>query len=798
MIEFYKISKEKYNQIQDNNGLKENIYIIEDTGDMYVGCKIISKNLLKATDLYSYLNNIIDIQYSEVEEDNRKCIRFIDTVNVKYDKIAFKENTQYSISMDCKTVNRTDSNTTGSVLFVFFYTDGTESRAISLNSNTGWTHKTAKSAQNKTISAIGLVSCNHSNWCYIDIDTFQLQEGNPTKYEPYHEPYIKGIRMSSNHKIVDKLPNFNDAESGIIYISSDNRTVIKTDDSNNWIDILLDVDDLPSKNSANLLSSGGSFNKLMSKIDKDEVYKIQSSTGMPAKIINQIPGEKLKKCIVHGSDLVKWLINEETDRTQTLNGLTLNYKAPHEVIINGTSTRGGTYFKIYYDLSDLSINLRKRPKYIYIAVITENDNGKLKEISTSLNGNYTNIDFSFMTGIYFKKLIFWQSIGNGSTFEQESCHPLIHGTVGNLDYRIMNPSVLRNVQVLSGDLNIQYSIGNSYDIIIKAQEITEDTVIRLLDMEEGDFIKGVKVAATFNYPSSISSIASMKLRLYDKYGNELRTTPGFSNGIASVSFTSNMSTKIVVEAVIKAGTLTSDLQAMVRLVSGGKIDYCTIDIVHKNLINGFEQEFSTVDNVQWYGNTKKNLINCLGRPTKNTNFTIKSASNFTLPRGKYYLSGSPANRNESIYLYADVYNGSNLVQAHRLNGDDAESIIDLTEIEYTGIEVGINILENTITHHAFKPQIRVYERSRATFESSNLDPNGYADLLEGKIHNPGFGNVEASEYDINVVGDLNMLSGDDIEVICSSHSASPQIDVEYYAKNTEVENFKDKIQWKTL
>lgn len=147
------------------------------------------KNMLKATDFYSALQKSAkdkggNILYEEIEEDGRKCVRFIDNFTVKYQILPFKENTQYTISMDCRTKIKTNENTIGSTLFVFFYTDGTFSDAVPLERNTPWTHKTATSKANKTISAIGIRSRNFANWCYVDVDTFQLEEGAAaTDYE---------------------------------------------------------------------------------------------------------------------------------------------------------------------------------------------------------------------------------------------------------------------------------------------------------------------------------------------------------------------------------------------------------------------------------------------------------------------------------------------------------------------------------------------------------------------------------------------------------------------------------------
>lgn len=150
------------------------------------------KNMLKATDFYSALQKEaekrgLDLYYSELEEDGRNCVRFVDCALAKYRILPFKENTRYTISMDCKTTTRIVSDSpAGSALFVFFYTDGTNQQAITLKKDTAWTHKTATSATGKTLSAIGLVSVNWRNWCYVDADTFQLEEGAAaTDYEAF-------------------------------------------------------------------------------------------------------------------------------------------------------------------------------------------------------------------------------------------------------------------------------------------------------------------------------------------------------------------------------------------------------------------------------------------------------------------------------------------------------------------------------------------------------------------------------------------------------------------------------------
>ena len=82
-----------------------------------------------------------------------------------------------------------NNNTTYSAaeLFTFFYTDGTSSTKVLSSTNTNvWKHVSYSSTPNKTIKYIGTPSFNYHYLNYIDIDTFQLEEGaEETAYEPY-------------------------------------------------------------------------------------------------------------------------------------------------------------------------------------------------------------------------------------------------------------------------------------------------------------------------------------------------------------------------------------------------------------------------------------------------------------------------------------------------------------------------------------------------------------------------------------------------------------------------------------
>lgn len=185
-----------YHFVDSNNDTLNNPVIPITRNYVIEGNTVTGKNMLDAVEFYSALEKAVEerngntLDYSQREEDGRNCVRFIDCWNARYKLLNFKENTQYTVSMDCKTVSRSTANTQGSALFVFYYTDGTYSR-VNLSKNQNWVHKTLTSTEGKTISTVGLQSCNWTNWCYVDVDTFQLEEGaTATDYEVYQGSYV--------------------------------------------------------------------------------------------------------------------------------------------------------------------------------------------------------------------------------------------------------------------------------------------------------------------------------------------------------------------------------------------------------------------------------------------------------------------------------------------------------------------------------------------------------------------------------------------------------------------------------
>ena len=155
-------------------------------------------NLLKdARDIYNGGGSKVAHSYAEVIEDGRECIKFTSASGVTYDKIKFKENTQYTFSFDCKDFVH-DSDFTGSydIPLGIWYTDGNR-KLITIPKNSDWTKLILVSAANKTISHIGIISFTNYTTMYIDINTFQIQEGTTaTEYEPYVEPVTTNIFLN--------------------------------------------------------------------------------------------------------------------------------------------------------------------------------------------------------------------------------------------------------------------------------------------------------------------------------------------------------------------------------------------------------------------------------------------------------------------------------------------------------------------------------------------------------------------------------------------------------------------------
>lgn len=178
--------------------------------------KMSGKNLATAKEIYSFGKQYSDFVYEELNEDGRECIRFVDNRGVYYKGVSFKENTQYTVSFDVKTTIKTTDVSRPSIVFAFHYVGGTNTRLF-VPRDTDWHRVQLTSEKGKTVGAIGLLSNTYSNWIYIDVNTFQLEESaTATDYEPYinpittniilDEPLIAGNVLEYPKEDIPKLP----------------------------------------------------------------------------------------------------------------------------------------------------------------------------------------------------------------------------------------------------------------------------------------------------------------------------------------------------------------------------------------------------------------------------------------------------------------------------------------------------------------------------------------------------------------------------------------------------------------
>ena len=156
------------------------------------------KNLTDVSSIYANATG-----YLAAECDNKQCVRFQSASTVKNEQFLFKPNTQYTVSFDVKTVLRDGQTVAGAdSVFVFFYSDKSSSSISNTYENAGWVHKTATSDAGKTIVAIGISSSEYRTYNYIDINSFQLEEGakvtdcepyTPTEYIPAADGTVSGV-----------------------------------------------------------------------------------------------------------------------------------------------------------------------------------------------------------------------------------------------------------------------------------------------------------------------------------------------------------------------------------------------------------------------------------------------------------------------------------------------------------------------------------------------------------------------------------------------------------------------------
>ncbi len=149
--------------------------------------KSVGKNLLKASDVYgSYSKATL------VSKDGRECYKFTTDISHFVAPIEFKENTQYTLTFKYCSVRKNTEALNYDRLFVFNYTDGTQSTLNNTADDT-WRTYTLTSTKGKTIKSIGVFNHEWRIDNYVDINTFMFVEGTdiPDEYIPYTEHTVK-------------------------------------------------------------------------------------------------------------------------------------------------------------------------------------------------------------------------------------------------------------------------------------------------------------------------------------------------------------------------------------------------------------------------------------------------------------------------------------------------------------------------------------------------------------------------------------------------------------------------------
>ncbi len=152
--------------------------------------------------------------YLETIDDGRECVRFTSNRSCKYTKIKFKENIQYTISFDCKAVKKSgySSFPNYEIALVVYYTDGQYS-AMTITNDDVWRKVKFTTKAGLSVSHLGMYSYDYRDYIYIDINTFQIEEGTvATEYRPYGK-YKIPIVIKGKNLVEDAREVFKDFSS---------------------------------------------------------------------------------------------------------------------------------------------------------------------------------------------------------------------------------------------------------------------------------------------------------------------------------------------------------------------------------------------------------------------------------------------------------------------------------------------------------------------------------------------------------------------------------------------------------
>ena len=212
------------NTVQDGTPTPDNPIEVQSVGEKSV-------NLLEdARDIYNgngAEDSLVATHYTETIEDGRECVKFQNTPNIIYRKIKFKENTQYTFSFDCKCVKQGGytSYPPYDIPLRIHYTNG-NIKAITIANDGIWRRLTFTSAENSTIDYIGGISFDYRDYMYIDINSFQIQEGTTaTPYEPYGKYKIPVVQRGINYFSMAKTTATDQTINGITFTPLDDERV---------------------------------------------------------------------------------------------------------------------------------------------------------------------------------------------------------------------------------------------------------------------------------------------------------------------------------------------------------------------------------------------------------------------------------------------------------------------------------------------------------------------------------------------------------------------------------------------
>ncbi|MBO7289051.1 MAG: hypothetical protein J6V03_03560, partial [Clostridia bacterium] len=154
--------------------------------------------------------------YTEVAEDGRECIHIKSNSSAKAIlDFTFKKNTQYTISFDFKCEYAYSGvSLEYDVPFVVYYTDGNRDICNLSPIDNTWNKRVLTTKAGKTVSHISGISFDYRVYNYIDINTFQIEEGVvATEYQPYYDGYkipvvVKGKNLATAYDVCKNLSTY--------------------------------------------------------------------------------------------------------------------------------------------------------------------------------------------------------------------------------------------------------------------------------------------------------------------------------------------------------------------------------------------------------------------------------------------------------------------------------------------------------------------------------------------------------------------------------------------------------------